>query len=324
MVTSLHLPDLKPGDRVRHPLLVAEVAQRTTQHGDPFWVLTFTNGSGRIASEPFWSERRAEVEDVRRGSIVLVAGEVGWYREATQLRVTSLTALPPDAVPVTSLLPSVGAVAPWWERLDAMRHHLAKPRLRAVVALYYDDPDLRHRYGACPAAPAGHHAAIGGLLRHTVEVAEIASAIAMSCGADRDLVIAGALLHDIGKLEAYTWDGPFDHTARGRALGHVVLGALMLDRRLHEAPGVCTPLERDLLLHLLLSHHGRLEFGSPVTPMTLEAEVLHWADNASAKTASMAEALRTAEHFSGGATISRRLWQLDQRRAWRAVSDWGS
>jgi 3'-5' exoribonuclease len=104
----------------------------------------------------------------------------------------------------------------------------------------------------------------------------------------------------------------------------VVLGALMLERRLDAAPSPpCTAEERQLLLHLVLSHHGRLEFGSPVLPLTLEAEVLHWADNASAKTASMAEALRDPDAFGEELVSRKRIWQLDHRRPYRGASDWG-
>src|SRR5205809_167897 len=138
-------------------------------------------------------------------------------------------------------------------------------------------------------------------------------------------VLDGVLLHDIGKLESYRWDGVFEYTDAGHLLGHVALGALMLERRLAlEAERPCSGAERDVLLHLVLAHHGRLEFGSPVSPMTLEAEVLHWADNASAKTSSMGEALREAEAFGDSLVSQRKFWQLDYRRAYRGVSDWGA
>src|SRR5205085_5046851 len=112
---------------------------------------------------------------------------------------------------------------------------------------------------------------------------------ARTAGADPDLVLAGAMLHDIGKLEAYRWDGPFEMTDPGALLGHVMLGMVMLDRRIGAEPlPPCTADERLMLQHLIASHHGRLEFGAATPPMTLEAEILHFADNASAKAASMA------------------------------------
>ena len=157
-------------------------------------------------------------------------------------------------------------------------------------------------------------------------MAAIGRAVSESCGADPDLVLAGALLHDIGKLEAYRWLTGFEVSEAGALLGHVALGLLMLARRVGQArPPVCTEEELHLLLHLVASHHGRPELGATAPPMTLEAEVLHYADNASAKTASMAEALADPENFSGGLPLSPRgVWQLDKRRVYRGGGDWGA
>lgn len=325
MPTPLDIPSLALGQRVEGPFLVLDVEQRKIRlSGDPFTVLTLGNSTGSIDSEPFWSDRQPEVAGIRSGHAVQVIGQVAEYKQRKQLQVTSIRALPQNAVDFSALLPSVGSVDRYWETLDGWRREIAKPRLKAVVDLFYDDDEFRTQYGACPAAVRGHHAALGGLLKHTTEVAAIARTIARVSGADSDLVLAGALLHDIGKLESYRWDGIFAHTDSGRLIGHVVLGALMLDQRLAETETpVCTDLERDLLLHLILSHHGQLTFGSPVAPITLEAEVLHWADNASAKTASMADVLRDASNFPEG-LVSTSQWTLDHRRAYRGTSDWGA
>jgi 3'-5' exoribonuclease len=166
---------------------------------------------------------------------------------------------------------------------------------------------------------------LGGLLRHTWEVASIARSICRTTPADPDLVLSGALLHDIGKLEAYSWERSFEFSARGHLYGHVVLGSLMLQQRLHECPGHhCTTDEVDTLQHLILSHHGKLEFGAPVEPKTLEAELLHYADDTSAKLDSMAQAVSSPELFQDGGLISTRpVWQLDRRRVYRGKSQWG-
>lgn len=324
MPAPVSIPELAVGARVQDTFLLIEVSERTTSAGDPFWVLTFSNHSGSIPSEPFWLERKSEIEGLRRGHAVQVIGEIASYRGKKQLKVTSIRPLPKESVDLSALLPSVGAIDGYWKTLDGWRGEIKKPRLKATLDLFYDDPDFRKRYEQCPAAIHGHHAALGGLLKHTTEVAAIARTIARACGADLDVVLAGVLLHDIGKLESYRWDGVFEFTDVGRLLGHVVIGALMLDRRLDEEDDVpCTPFERDILLHMILSHHGHLEFGSPVVPMTLEAEVIHWADNASAKTASFAEALAEAGNFSEG-EFSGSIWALDRRRIYRGTSDWGA
>jgi len=325
MTRVLDLGALQVGDRVQDTLLVLEAEQKSFD-GGAYTVLTFGNATGRLPSAPFFDKDLPYVEGVRRGHVVQVIGEIAEYRGRRQLRVTApLRLLPEGAVDLSQLLPTVGDVTRYWEVLDGWRREIRKPRLARVLALFYEDDEFRARYGRCPASINGHHAAIGGLVKHTAEVAAIARTIAKVCGADPDLVLAGVLLHDIGKLESYRWDGVFEYTDAGHLLGHVALGALMLERRLaREAEPPCSGTERDVLLHLVLAHHGRLEFGSPVSPMTLEAEVLHWADNASAKTSSMGEALREAEAFGDSLVSQRKFWQLDYRRAYRGVSDWGA
>lgn len=318
------LPDLTPGARVHAPLVVLEVEPRGA--GDTTHVIvTFGNATGRIDSAPFWSSDQHMLAGLRKGHVAQVIGEVQLYRERRQLKVTSLRVLPDSAVDPSQFLPSVGEIAPYWELLDRWRGEIRGPRLRAVLGLFFDDPEFRARFARCPASLAGHHAALGGLLKHTAEVASIARAIGRATGADPDLLLAGVLLHDIGKLDAYRWDTHFAMTDAGALLGHVVLGALVFDRTVgaHDPPP-CTTEEQVILLHLILSHHGRAEYGAPVPPMTPEAEALHHADNASARGASMATAVADPENFADGEEIStRRIWSLDNRRVYRGRSTWG-
>lgn len=320
-------PDLKQltvGDRVQNPLLVVEVEHRDSARGG-FTTLILGNGHGQLSTAPFWAEDQPRIADIERGTVAQVIGEVGLYNGRRQLKVSSIKVLPHGAVDWRQLLPSVGDVAPYWDVLDRWRGGIRGPRLRRTLDLFYADDAFRRRYEQCPASTSGHHAELGGLLRHTCEVGAIGRAIAKVCRADAEVVVAGAMLHDIGKLEAYRWEGAFEATERGTLLGHVTLGMLMLDRRVAEAdPAPCTERELTILHHLIASHHGRQEFGAAVPPMTLEAEVLHFADNASAKTASMADALTDPDNFTGQALVSARgLWQLDRRRAYRGSSDWG-
>jgi 3'-5' exoribonuclease len=323
----MSFPDLKRarlGDRLQDPLLVMEVQQRSFGVDKECTVLTLGNASGSIDSAPFWGVEQQQVAGLERGQVAQVIGEVGQYRGRRQLAITSIRVLPRESVDRRQLLPTVGESDSYWKKLDEWRGAIAGQKLRRTLDLFFEDATFRARFEECPASVSGHHAAIGGLLKHVCEVAHIARAIGKTCRADRDLLLAGALLHDIGKLEAYSWDGIFAYTDRGRLLGHVVLGSLMLDRRIAEEPTApCTEDGLTVLHHLILSHHGQLEFGAAVPPMTLEAEVLHYADNASAKSASMADALADPDNFNGTEPMSARsIWQLDRRRAYRGNVDW--
>lgn len=318
------LNQLEIGAEVCEPLLVWDWEQRVAGE-QPFVVLTLGNCKGRLQSAPFWPEDLRKLEGITRGAVVSIRGEIASYRERRQLRVAQIRPLPREGVAWSALMPSVSDITGYWTDLDRWRGDIVAPRLRTVLDLFYEDPTFRQAYGECPASLNGHHARLGGLLQHTWEVCRIGREIAESSSADRDLVVAGALLHDIGKLESYTWAGCFAMTDRGALCGHVVLGSLMLEQRLLAAePVPCTGPERDLLHHLILSHHGLLEHGAPVSPMTLEAEALHFADNASARGASMGEAVEDPQNFLGDERVSAKaLWQLDRRRVYRGKSDWG-
>jgi 3'-5' exoribonuclease len=317
------LSELGTGARVAGPLLVLEIAPRTLG-SHPATVLTLGDASARLPSAPFWSDARQRVAGLRPGDVVEVVGRIGAYRGRRQLEVETIRRVASDLVDLRSLLPTVGPVEPYWCALDQWRGDIRSPGLARVVALFYDDPAFRGRFEILPASLSSHHAALGGLLRHTYEVAAIGRTLAELAGADRDLVVAGALLHDLGKLESYLWEGRFDLTEAGALLGHVVLGARMLDRRVRQtAEGSCSARELDILLHLILSHHGKVEFGAAVPPATLEAEILHYADDASAKSASMVEALADPGNFAGAEGLSvRGIRQLDGRRVYRSGAEW--
>jgi 3'-5' exoribonuclease len=318
------LNQLPVGAHLRDTFLVQDLEIRG---GDtPHTVLVLQNAAGRIRSAPFWAADPPRIPRLHRSALVEVSGTIATWRDRRQLHVDSLRLLPDDPSAWERLLPSLGDRGPWWALLDAWRQRLAAPRLARALDLVFGDAAFRARFEQCPASTAGHHARLGGLLQHTCEVAQLALAAArLQPQADAELVLAGALLHDIGKVDSYTWQGAFDCTPDGYAVGHVVLGVLRLDRALErEGQPPCSGLERALLHHLILSHHGQHEFGAPVTPMTLEAEILSHADRLSARAASIAETLSDPDYFTAGGSItSRTVWQLDHRRLWRARGDWG-
>jgi 3'-5' exoribonuclease len=336
-VPALDLPSLDVGARVQHTLRVVERAEKNTAGGDPFVILTLGNASGTIGTAPVWKNFLDEgwADGAVRGAVVQAIGQVDVYEARgaakRQLKLTApLRVLPRESLDLADFLPRI-AEDPQrlWERLDEMRRAIASPRLKKVLALFFDDEPFRVAFERTPASVGGHHSKIGGLLLHVWEVAYIARGMAKAMRADEDVVLAGVLLHDIGKLEAYdiSWEG-FVRTPAGNLIEHVVLGSMMLDDRLARAAAggapVCTAEQRLELQHLILSHHGVLEHGSPVRPLTLEAEIVHRADDASAKSADVSDALAEDDAFREGAQFGDRakLWRVDRRSIWRRPHDW--
>ena len=326
----LLIPQLLPGERVIGELLVYDRAEKKTTNGDPYVVLTLGNATGKIETSPIWSDKLEWADGARSGKVIQAIGDITIYSKTgagkKQLSLTGPVRILPDEVfRAEQFLPSIdGDPARLWTWLDRVRGEVESRTLRRVIDLFYGDDAFRVRFEQTPASTAGHHAKLGGLLLHVYEVTNIGKQIARTMRANVDLVVAGALLHDIGKVEAYEiGPGGFTFTSSGLLLGHVVMGGLMLERRLAAlGEQVCSDGQLAELHHMILSHHGSLEFGSPVQPMTTEAEIVHWADEASAKATDMLELLSDSELFAGGHEFSDRPhWRLG-RRIWRRPHSW--
>lgn len=322
----LDLTQLAVGQRVQHELMVVERAERKQATGEPFVVLTLGNATGRVESAPIWADKLAWAEGAERGRVVQVIGDVSAFRGKRQIQITSpLRVIPDQDVRLDEFVARIAEDPErLWDWIDRTRLEMTSTTLRGVVDLFFRDDVFRERFERTPGSVVGHHAQIGGLLKHVVEVAIIAKSAARALQANVDLTVTGALLHDIGKVESYVVDrGGFAYTTRGNLVGHVALGCLMLTERVSaSSPPACTPEQLTELQHLILSHHGALEFGSPVQPMTAEAEIVHWADEASAKGNDMLETIADDTEFGGGGPFSdRRPWRVG-RRVWRRSHDW--
>lgn len=322
----LDLTQLSVGQRVQHELMVLERVERKQATGEPYVVLTFGNATGRVDSAPIWSDKLPWAEGAERGRVVQVIGDVSAYRGKRQIQLTSpIRAIPADQVRLDDFVPRISEDPErLWDWVDRTRGEMVSTTLQRALDLFFRDDVFRERFERTPGSVSGHHARVGGLLKHVVEVTAIAKSAARALQVNVDLVVTGALLHDIGKVESYTIDrGTFAYTARGNLIGHVVLGCLMLTERVMAAPApVCGAEQLAELQHMILSHHHTLEQGSPVQPMTPEAELVYWADEASAKGNDMLESLADdAEFAMGGEFSDRRPWRVGHR-IWRRTHDW--
>ena len=184
------------------------------------------------------------------------------------------------------------------------------------------NPAIREAYREAPAAKQLHHAYLGGLLEHVVSLLGLADKVVPHYPLlMRDLVLTGVILHDIGKIHELAWSTGFEYTLEGQLLGHIQIGSAMIEKTIDSLPGF-PPRLKTLVLHMILSHHGKLEFGSPKLPMIPEALMLNFLDDMDAKMQTLAsEFQKAARQGKGSSEMTDRIWALDQRtmlnsRAW--------
>ena len=289
---TLFITDLAPGQQVREIFLVARKSLAETKAGKPYLALTLMDRTGEIEAR-VWDNARDLDASAPEGGFVLVQGVAKPFRDQLQLAVQSLRAVAADTVSLADFMPaSPRPLAEMAAELAALIDSFTDPGLRALLAEIFQGETLA-RFQRAPAAKKLHHAYVGGLIEHTLSMAGMAERTAAHYPLiDRDMLLAGVLLHDVAKTEEYAYDRPpIGYTDRGRLVGHLVLGAEMV-RRAAERTGGMSMERVDQLTHLILSHHGQLAYGSPVLPMTPEAMLLHHLDDMDAKMQCMVELRR--------------------------------
>jgi len=277
----LWLTDIREGDRVKSCYLVKEKRTGKTRNGKPFLSLILSDRTGDLEAK-VWEEAEELSGRFKRGDIVEVVADAVSYRGQVQLTITALE----PSVEVLSELFLESAPEDPDEMIRSVRDilkQIGNVHLRELVDRFLSDREFMARFKQAPAAKHFHHSYLGGLLEHTLAVCRFAEQAARFYPQlDKDLLLAGAFLHDIGKIRELSWFTRIDYTDEGRLIGHLVLGAAMVDEKLSRVKGF--PRELALRLkHLILSHHGHYEFGSPKRPKFLEALALNLIDDLDAK-----------------------------------------
>jgi 3'-5' exoribonuclease len=276
---------LADGDRVNACFAVNSVIVGRTRANAPFLKLQLTDSHGVIEAR-MWNDVEAVADHVHAGSYVGVRGCIESYQDQRQLKVEELGILHIELDDLVLFLPRSARPA---ERMDAelrtFIESVGDPALRQLLdALLGADTETGHAFRMAPAAKQNHHAYLGGLLEHTLSMAGVCDLLAGHYGAaiDRDLLITGALLHDIGKIREIGARGGFPYTDEGKLLGHILIGLQIVADAAATVPALSA--QRLLLVqHLIASHQGRYEWQSPREPRTLEGIVLHYADDLDAK-----------------------------------------
>ena len=308
------LMDLDPGDRACLTVYVLERRRSTTRDNVPYAELVVCDRSGRLTAHK-WDMTEGEwavLSTARFLSIVARARPPRGSHTGNTPTISIESFQEAPEVNERDFLPEPrGDTSEHWGRLTALVRQLNDPGLVRLLQALFGDKDFRREYCLAPAAQRRHHPYPGGLVEHSVEVAELCLAVCDRMGnLNRDLLIAGALLHDVGKLREMRCDMPgYEFTADGGLLGHVSLGADLVREAMAGLDGFPEDA-RQRLLHLILSHHGRKEWGAPVEPATPEALLLHTCDQISVQMYYCREAHKTAgkDQFVWVPALERRLY----------------
>jgi 3'-5' exoribonuclease len=282
LVSVADLTALPPGEDVTGRYVVAAKNLLATRNGKPYLALTLSDKTGAVEAK-VWDLAEAMNQVLSADRVIEVSGRTNVFQGKVQLNVDNARLIPEEEVDPGDFLP----VSPrnpdemWAEFLD-WRDRITQPELRAVIEAVFGDGDVAEKFRRAPAAKRFHHAYLGGLLEHTLSVTGLCARAAEHYPeTNAQLLVCGALLHDIGKIDEFDYRLKIDYSDAGRLVGHIVLGAELVAAKCLSA-GVSEVTGR-MIGHLILSHHGSPEFGSPVRPATLEAMILHQLDDLDAK-----------------------------------------
>ncbi len=299
MLDQKDLNDLSIGDDFTMFLIVTKSEVKTSINGKQFLNLELRDKSSALPSK-VWDNAEVYSKKLKEGTVVNVTGQIEDFKGALQIKIGKISpAKESDNVKPEDFLPkSQRSLSEMFNELDQVIASIKNPFLNQLIKIILADGKLE-KYSKVPAGKGWHHAYIHGLLEHTLEIIRICELMcSIHLELKRDLLITGALLHDFGKTEELTYDSIFDYSDKGKLIGHIVIGALEVEKTAASIQNFPEDL-KDQLIHLILSHQGKLEFASPVEPRTLEAIVLYQADELSAKTNAYKKAIEADKNKGG-------------------------
>lgn len=282
-MTKKYIAQIKDRDPVDAVFLVKEKIMSMAKNGKPYLTLKLMDKSGELDAK-VWDNADEVGALFDKNDFLGVRGKASVYLGKMQLIISELKRVPEEEVALADFLPETERdINLMVEELKLLVDSIADPHLKALLEAFFRDPELLALYRVAPAAKGMHHVYLGGLLEHSLAVAKLVDAlIPLYQGLNRDLLIAGALLHDIGKVREMTYLRSFDYSDEGKLIGHITIGVEMLQERIVGIAGF--PAELAMLLkHMLLSHHGQYEYGSPKRPKTVEATILNYLDDLDSK-----------------------------------------
>ena len=296
---SPYVNELEPNKVITTSFLVHSKEIRQKKTGELYLSLLLGDRTGELDAK-MWDNVQEVLDGFDRDDFVKVKGMIQVFHNRPQLTIHKVRRMDESEIEFADYFPSSKRdPEEMWAELRAIVAGMGNPHLKALLEAMLDDPDVAVRYRRAPAAKQIHHAFLGGLIEHVLSVCGLARLTAAHYPIiDYDLLIAGVVLHDIGKIYELNYERGFSYSNEGQLIGHISIAMRMIGDRLRGLPDF-PPLLRALVEHMILSHHGQLEFGSPKLPQFPEALLLHYLDDMDSKMECMRALIESDRQVDG-------------------------
>ncbi|MEO8368784.1 MAG: HD domain-containing protein [Candidatus Solibacter sp.] len=294
-----YVNELKPNQIIETSFLVQSKEIRQKKGGELYLSLFLADRTGELDAK-MWDNVNDVLNEVERDDFVKVKGIIQVFHNKPQMTIHKMRRMDESEVQFSDYFPSSKRdPEDMWRELCGTVAGMNNPHLKGLLEAFLNDEDIARRYRIAPAAKQIHHAFLGGLIEHVLSVCGMAKAAAAHyANIDYDLLITGAILHDIGKIYELNYERGFSYSNEGQLIGHISIAMRMIGDKLRDLPNF-PPLVRSLVEHMILSHHGKLEYGSPKLPQFPEALLLHYLDDLDSKMESMRALIENDRQVEG-------------------------
>jgi 3'-5' exoribonuclease len=280
---EIYLKDIKQGDKVVSSFLVTEKNMAFSQKGFPYLTVRLKDKTGGIEGK-VWDNAVEFDRQFKKGDIIFIEGRAASYKNSIQISIADIKKISWEEVEPADYLSAVNAdVNVMFNEMTSYIEKVNDKYLQTLLNTFFREEKIISLFKRAPAAKGFHHVYLGGLLEHTLSVVRLLEKVSDHYpDLNKDILIAGGILHDIGKIYEFSYNNIIDYSDEGRLIGHIVMGVEMINKKITDIPDFPVQLALELR-HIILSHHGEFEFGSPKRPKTLEALVVHYIDDLDAK-----------------------------------------
>jgi 3'-5' exoribonuclease len=282
-IKSTYIKDIRSGEKIYDSFLVTEKNLAYSQKGSPYLNLRLKDRTGEVEGK-IWENANEWDKQFKKGDIIRIQSRAVNFRNTLQLSILDVQKMDDSSINPEDYFPVARRdIEEMFVEMMTYVEEIRNPYLKSLLEAFFKDDTISMMFKKAPAAKTFHHVYRGGLLEHTLSVVRLLEIVTDHYdGVDRDLLITGGLLHDIGKIYEFSYDNITDYSDQGRLVGHIVIGVEMLNTKIATIDAFPEALAMELR-HLLLSHHGTHEFGSPKRPKTVEALMVHHIDDLDAK-----------------------------------------